>query len=105
MLQVVGFDELTHVVDWMFEHLKVILNISTPNTSNETSPAAEKEEIEESRIRVTSSEKMIILHLLEVLRLIHTLESYRSQLVEYYNVTLLLYRSTALILFASSIGS
>lgn len=33
----------------------------------------EKEEIEESRIRVTTADKMLILHLLEVLRQVHGL--------------------------------
>jgi hypothetical protein len=63
LLQAIRFDELTHVVDWMFDHLKGMLNINT-NTSNETSPSVEKEEIEESRVRLTANEKLIILHLL-----------------------------------------
>jgi hypothetical protein len=28
LLQVIGFDELTHAVDWMFEYLKAMLNIN-----------------------------------------------------------------------------
>lgn len=28
LLQVIGFDELTHVIDWMFEYLKTVLNIN-----------------------------------------------------------------------------
>lgn len=43
LLQVIGFDELTNVVDWMFDHLKQILNIQTTSASNETSPNIEKE--------------------------------------------------------------
>lgn len=42
LLQAIRFDELTHVVDWMFEHLKTMLNIND-NTSNETSSSVQKE--------------------------------------------------------------
>lgn len=68
-----AIEHITHVVEWMFEQLKRLLNISKASASNETSPMVEKEEIEESRIRVTTGEKMLILHLLEVLRQIHGL--------------------------------
>lgn len=39
------FEHVTHVVEWMFEQLKRLLNISKASASNETSPTVEKEEI------------------------------------------------------------
>jgi hypothetical protein len=43
--------------------------------------------MEQSRVSLTSGDKMIVLQLCEMVRIIHDFDSCKMQLIEYYNVS------------------
>lgn len=65
----------------MVEHLKTYLKMVTQDISSENSPHIEEQTLENSRVTVTPAEKMMILQLTELIRIIHSLESTKIQLI------------------------
>lgn len=75
------------LVEWIVSHLRKMLQVKGEDGSNEGSPYHEKE-VSDSRVLVTAADKMLILTLTELLRMIHSLVNFRPHLIDYYNVRL-----------------
>lgn len=81
LLEVISCDNLFYLFEWMVEHLKTYLKMITQDISSENSPHIEEQTLENSRVTVTPGEKMMILQLTELIRIIHSLECTKIQLI------------------------
>jgi hypothetical protein len=66
-------DNFLYLFEWIVEHLKLYLNLTTRDISSENTPHIEEQTIEQSRVVLGATDKMLILQLLELLRMIHGL--------------------------------